>query len=477
MASSSVVNNILEQPFPVSNEQKEAILSDARFTRIIAGAGAGKTEAITRRIAYLILSKNVGPSSIVAFTFTEKAAQSMKSRVYQRVEQIAGAAATARLGEMYLGTIHAYAKRVLDDYFGYGNWAVLDDNQEIAYLMRCGHGLRIDEFGDYYADACRKFMRAVEMVQSELLEDDILEENAPDFFKCYQRYQRLLEKHKQLTFGRMISEVVHQLRNAPETLSHIQHLIVDEYQDINAAQQEFIRLIGGHGSICIVGDPRQSIYQWRGSDQRFFEDFTRIFPKTRSYDITENRRSTRRIVVNANQFANSFTTLRVTPMTPFKDEEGFLGLASLQNPEDEARWIADQVESIVDNENIHYSDVGILTRSVATAAEPLINEFRQRRIPCIVGGKIGLFRRDEAQALGHIFAWFWDEGFWVPNSWRWGDQVSGDDLLTSALAHWNQAQGHGVPVDAVEKLQEIKEELVRGGINTAIFPRFTRMSW
>ena len=73
----------------------------------------------------------------------------MKSRIYQRVEQIAGAAATARLGEMYIGTIHAYAKRVLDDYFGYGNWAVLDENQETAYLMREGHGLRIYNFGYY----------------------------------------------------------------------------------------------------------------------------------------------------------------------------------------------------------------------------------------------------------------------------------------------------------------------------------------
>lgn len=459
MASSSVVNDILAQPFPVSNEQKEAILSDARFTRIIAGAGAGKTETITRRIAYLILFEGVEPSSIVAFTFTEKAAQSMKSRIYQRVEQIAGPAATAKLGEMYVGTIHAYAKRVLDDYFGYGNWAVLDDNQEVAYLMREGHGLRVNNFGGYYADACRKFLRTVDMVESELLEDNLLEENAPDFFRCHKRYKMLLEEHKQLTFGHMISEVVHRLRNAPDTLSHIRHLIVDEYQDINMAQQEFIRLIGGHGSICIVGDPRQSIYQWRGSDQRFFDEFANIFPETRSYDITENRRSARRIVVNANQFANSFTTLRVTPMTPFKDEEGFLGLTSLQLPEDEARWIAEQVEAIVDNENVHYSDIGILTRSVSTAADPLINEFRHRRIPYIVGGKVGLFRRDEAQALGQIFAWFWDEGFWVPNSWRWGEQITGDDLLTSAIGHWNQAQGHGVPEDAVESLLEIKEEL------------------
>ncbi len=427
---------------------------------MVAGAGAGKTETITRRIAYLLLVDGAAPSSIVAFTFTEKAAKSMKSRIYQRVEQIAGPAATANLGEMYVGTIHAYAKRVLDDYFGYGNYSVLDDNQEIAYMMRHGHSLRINEFGDYYADACRKFLRTVEMVQSELLEDDVFKNHAKDFFGCYQRYRELLEKHKQLTFGRMISEVVHRLRDAPETLSHVKHLIVDEYQDINRAQQEFIRLIGSHGSIYVVGDPRQSIYQWRGSDQRLFDEFIGMFPRTRSFDITENRRSTKKTVVNANHFANTFTTIKVRPMTPTRNSEGFLGVASLEFPEDEARWITDQIEDIVmKNGQLRFSDIGILTRSVSTAAEPLINEFKRRHIPYIVGGKVGLFKRDEAQAVGQIFAWFWDDGFWVPDPWKWSEQIVGEDLLTSALNHWNQIHSHGVPTNAEDRLREIKSEL------------------
>lgn len=458
----SIAEEILTKPFELSGEQKEAVLSDSRYTRVVAGAGAGKTETITRRIAYLLLAERTAPSSIVAFTFMEKAAKSMKSRIYQRVEQIAGPAATSKLGEMYVGTIHAYAKRVLDDYFGYGNYSVLDENQEIAYLMRHGHELRINNFGSYYADACRKFLRTVDMVQSELLEDDVLEKHAKDFYRCYVRYRELLEEHMQLTFGRMISEVVRKLRESPDTLNHVMHLIVDEYQDINRAQQEFIRLIGGHGCIYIVGDPRQSIYQWRGSDQRFFDEFIRVFPGTRSFDITENRRSTKRIVVNANHFAGTFTTIKVRPMTPARNPDGFLGVISFKFPEDEAEWIADRIEDIVmKNGQLRFSDVGILTRSVSTSAEPLINEFKRRRMPYIVGGKVGLFKRDEARALGQIFAWFWDEGFWVPDPWRWGEQIVGEDLLTSALDHWNQAHGHGVSADAEDRLREIKSELGR----------------
>jgi len=463
VSSKAIIDEILTKPFSVSDEQRDAILSDTRYTRVIAGAGAGKTETITRRIAYLLVVKSVEPGSIVAFTFTDKAAQSMKNRIYQRVEQLAGSAATAKLSEMYIGTIHSYAKQVLDDYFGYGNYAVLDENQEMAYLMREGHGLRINKFGRNYADACREFLRTVNMVQSELLDENNLAINAPDFFNCYRKYLGLLNEHRQLTFGRMISEAVRGMEEAPETLSHVKHLIVDEYQDINRAQQEFIRLIGGHGSIYVVGDPRQSIYQWRGSDQSFFEKFMEIFPGAKTFNITINRRSAKNIVLNANVFSSSFKTLTAEPMSPSRTDDGFVGIACLKTPEDEARWIANQIEIVLNKQQLNFSDIGVLTRSVSTSATPLINELRRRSIPYIVGGKVGLFKRDEAQALGRIFTWFWEDGFWVPNPWRWSTQIQGDDLLTSALELWGAAQSHGVPSDAADKLREIKANLCGDG--------------
>jgi len=230
-----VIDKIVNEPFRLSDKQIEAILSDSKYTRVIAGAGAGKTETITRRIAYLILVEGVEPASIVAFTFTEKAAQSMKSRIYQRVEQIAGPGATAKLGEMFVGTIHAYAKRILDDYFGYGNYSVLDANQEIAYLMRIRWGLKLQPFGRNDFVRMDNFLGALNMVQSELLEDAVLSKKAPDFFESYSRYIDNLEEHKLLTFALMISRVVKHLREKPDTLSHVKHLVVDEFQDINQA--------------------------------------------------------------------------------------------------------------------------------------------------------------------------------------------------------------------------------------------------
>lgn len=457
---SGLAQRVIESLPKLSSDQVEAVLSKSRFNRVIAGAGAGKTETLTRRIAYLLLVGKLEPKSIVAFTFTERAAQSMKSRIYQRIAEISGPSATTNLGEMYVGTIHAYAKRILEDYFGFGNYNVLDDNQEVAFLMRHGWSLGVQEYGGLYTECCENFIRTVNMVWGEMLETDILEKNVPKFCKKLKHYEQLLAAHKQLTFGRMIYQAVLELRRAPDELEHVKHLVVDEYQDINKAQAELISFVGRNGSIFIVGDPRQSIYQWRGSDERFFDVFSNTFPKTKTVTIRENRRSGKRIVLNANKFADSFEKTHYEKMAPNREEEGFIGIASHETPKDEARWIADQIERLVMKERlVGLSDIGILTRSVSTSAGPMIDELKDRRIPYIVGGKVGLFKREEAQAVGRIFSWFSEEGFWVEDRWRWNQRISGDALLSTALDRWNVAQQLGCPSDAEEKLRKLKEDL------------------
>jgi DNA helicase-2/ATP-dependent DNA helicase PcrA len=344
---SDLVEKILSTPTRLSKDQEEAVLSRSRYSRVIAGAGAGKTETLTRRIVYLLAVEGVKPSEIVAFTFTAKAAQSMKSRIYQRVSEICGEAATANLGEMYVGTIHAYAKRVLEDHFRFGNYDVLDDNQEIAFLMRHGWNKGIHKLGGSYAECCRVFLRTVNMVWDELLDERLLERRAADFFGKLKWYEELLREHRLLTFGRIIYEAVLRLRGAPDKLSGVRHLLVDEFQDINRAQAELIEYIGRNASVFVVGDPRQSIYQWRGSDERFFSDFSKKFPDAKLVSINENRRSGKRIVWNANKFAGTFTRAHYGAMDATRADEGFVAVASNETPEAEARWIVDQIESLM----------------------------------------------------------------------------------------------------------------------------------
>lgn len=460
MSKTTLVEKILNTPSQLSEDQKKAVLSESRYNRVIAGAGAGKTETLTRRIAYLLTVEEVKPESIVAFTFTEKAAQSMKSRVYRRVGEICGDAATAKLGEMYIGTIHAYAKRILEDHFRFGNFTVLDANQEVAFLMRHGWGLGVMDYHKSYAEGCKIFLRTVNMVWDELLDEKLLQKRAPKFFERMKRYEELLKDHKLLTFGCLIHEAVLKLQEKPDSLAGVRHLIVDEYQDINRAQAELISLIGREADIFVVGDPRQSIYQWRGSDEMFFDHFSQSFPGTFQVAINENRRSGQKIVVNANRFAKSFSKGSYEEMAPTRPDEGFVGVASNETPQGEARWIVDQIRLLMSrNSGLKFSDFGVLTRSVSTSAGELIQELKVRDIPYIVGGKVGLFKRFEAQAVGRIFAWFAKDGFWVEDSWHWSDKISGDDLLISGLASWDVAQGHGHPPDAEEKLRLIKADL------------------
>jgi len=139
----SLLETILSEPRPLSPPQRDAVVSEGRHVRVIAGAGAGKTETLTRRIVKLLLIDGVAPKEIVAFTFTEKAAQSMKSRIYERLRQLGGDEVCARLGEMYIGTIHAYCFRLLHDYYNYGAYDALDENQEMAFLLRFGWSLHL----------------------------------------------------------------------------------------------------------------------------------------------------------------------------------------------------------------------------------------------------------------------------------------------------------------------------------------------
>jgi DNA helicase-2/ATP-dependent DNA helicase PcrA len=453
MNMTDLTTEILTKPYELSDDQKKVVLSKSRYIRVIAGAGAGKTETLTRRIAYLIMVEKVEPSSIVAFTFTEKAAQAMKSRIYQRVKELKGP--LNMLGEMYIGTIHAYAKRLLEDHPKYGNYEVLDENQEMAFLMRHGWALGLGKKG-IYAQNCQHFLRTVNMAWEEMLDESELEKDAPDFYRHMKRYEEILDKHRLLTFSFMIKLAVDELRRSKRV--NVRYLFVDEYQDINRAQEEMIRLVGGDGNIFVVGDPRQSIYQWRGSDERFFERFTETFKPSETIVLKENQRSMRAIVEVANAFAANFER-RYASMDAQKDEVGFVGIASLPTPEEEAEWIVRQIESLVRSTGIKYSDVAVLTRSVSTSAGPLINVLRERNIRYMVGGNIGLFRRDEAQALGRIFAWLHDEGFWVLNPYNWWDQVNGDALLDTALGLWRGASRGGPPADARGALLKIRADL------------------
>jgi len=469
MEKAQLLEKILLEPKPLSESQRQAVTSDKLYIRVIAGAGAGKTETLTRKIVKLLLVDNVPSSAIVAFTFTEKAAQSMKSRVYERVKQLGGEDQCAHLGEMFIGTIHAFCLRTLQDHFGYGGFGSLDENQEMAFLLRFGWELHLTG-GRNYSENCELFTQTLNVVYSEMIPDAVLEKRAPDFFKSYKRYEEHLTHHKRLTFNRMIALAVTHLKEKPDVLANVKFLIVDEYQDINRAQEQLITLIGKSGSTFIVGDPRQTIYQFRGSDAGCFEEFATAHADAETISITENRRSATSIVTVANEFSDCFALVHYDHLVATRADAGGVFLGEFESDVSEAEWIADQIDHYVKSGRCSYGDIGILLRSVNTSGPIFIDVFRQRHIPFIVGGKVGLFRRSDVQAVGKLIAWLHPDGFFQKSKWSGKDTIRGDDLRSAALQDWNDAVPGLVIPDVRAALETWKASTLKG-----TYKHFTEM--
>lgn len=461
MATSQKLEQVLNYPKKLSDTQMKAVLSDRNHIRIIAGAGAGKTETLTRRIVYSLIHEEVDPSAIVAFTFTEKAAQSMKSRVYDRLRGLGRDDICYRIGDLYIGTIHGYCHRILVDYFGYGSYEAFDANQEMAFLMRVGWELGLGNDGSYSRN-CEAFLETVNVVNGELLDEAILEKKEPEFYKRLRKYENILDSYKRFTFDRMIKLAVMNLQENPNKLKHVKYLLVDEYQDINRAQEKLIQLIGTNAGLFIVGDPRQTIYKWRGSDEKCFEDFARKYSDTETISITENRRSAKSILDLANTFSDSFETERYDHIAPTRKDEGIVAHIATDTREDEARWITDQIERYIRRGICSYSDIGILMRSVTTSAPPFIDEFRRRGIPFIVGGKVGLFRREEAKAVGMLFCWLHEGSWWQKDPWNPRDIFSWDELLREGLEAWQSVVPYTLPDDIAKQVAKWKDQTLSG---------------
>jgi len=140
---------VIGEPVPLAGEQIEVVTAKERYIKVVAGAGTGKTETLIRRLLYLLLCKNEPPEGIVAFTFTEKAAQGMKTRIHARIRDLGLEGKIPGLSNMYIGTIHSYCLHLLRKEFGYSNFSVLDENQEVAFVLRVGRELGFEEIVNF----------------------------------------------------------------------------------------------------------------------------------------------------------------------------------------------------------------------------------------------------------------------------------------------------------------------------------------
>jgi DNA helicase-2/ATP-dependent DNA helicase PcrA len=295
----------------------------------------------------------------------------------------------------------------------YETYDVLDDNQLTAFLSREANRLNIRQIhpqNKMFA-AIQLFLQSVSVVENELLDPGLL----PDPFGVVLRdYLAALERYRLLTYGQQVARAVAELTK-PEVRAAVhtdlRHLIVDEYQDINPAQEKLIELLVGPGvHLAVVGDDDQAIYQWRGSDVSNIVRFENRYPGVRTFRIETNRRSRPQIVETANRVAHTIPgRLDKTMLThrSAADETPQVVLWHEDNELQEAGWIANLILEL-NERGVRFRDMAVLVRSRAVYAR-LIDQFSAFDIPVQSAGRTGLFDQPDAKTLGKTICWLTDQ--------------------------------------------------------------------
>ena len=295
------MNDILQTLNPA---QQEAVLATEGPVLILAGAGSGKTRALTARIAYLISEKHVAPWNILAITFTNKAAAEMRERVNALAAEDAAA--------VWVGTFHATCVRILRRHaegLGYTNrFTIYDTDDQKTLMKRVMKALDMDS--RMYPE--RMLISRISAAKNRMQTPDEMAKEAGSNYRemrvadAYVEYQNQLKSNDAMDFDDLLVKTVELFTRFPEVLAEYQnrwkYLMVDEYQDTNHVQFELIRLLAGkRGNLCVVGDDDQSIYKFRGADISNILDFEKTFPNTKVVKLEQNYRSTKNILNVANE--------------------------------------------------------------------------------------------------------------------------------------------------------------------------------
>ncbi len=331
--------------------------------QIIACAGSGKTEVITRRIVNILEKTDTLPENIVAFTFTEKAAESMKKRItkalieenYSDIDQI---------NKMYIGTIHGYCLKILREYCkDFKNFKVLDSVKSYLYIKKNFDICGVRDLGlSFYESDIKLFENCIEKLIYDFDNNYLWEDNN---LQVFNKFKNLLYKDKYLTFQFLIFETIYQMNNNDELnkrLLDIKYLIVDEYQDVDDLQEMIVRKFYDlKTNICVVADDDQTIYRFRGSNSDNMISFNQRYDNVVQIKLEENFRSTSKIVDFASSIiCNNRNRLDKT-MFSSNINDSILEGVCLSNKEEEYSDIVKKIKNLVLNGE-KYSDIAILVR-------------------------------------------------------------------------------------------------------------------
>ncbi|WBG64392.1 DNA helicase II [Pseudomonas citronellolis] len=387
----------------LNDPQRQAVAAPLGHQRVLAGAGSGKTRVLVHRIAWLIQVEHASPHSILAVTFTNKAAAEMRARI----EQLLG----INPAGMWVGTFHGLAHRLLRAHWREAGlpegFQILDSDDQLRLVKRVVRELGLDEQrwpprqAQWFINAQKDEGNRPQNIQAS---GDLY---LATMVSVYQAYEEACARAGVVDFAELLLRSLDLWRNDPGLLAHYQrrfrHILVDEFQDTNAVQYAWLRLLAKGGeSLMVVGDDDQSIYGWRGAKIENIQQFADDFAGTEDIRLEQNYRSTATILKAANALiANNHGRLGKELWTDGMDGEPITLYAGF-NEHDEARYIVETIEDALRKDGLKRSEIAILYRSNAQSRvleEALLRE----KIPYRIYGGQRFFERAEIKnALAYL---------------------------------------------------------------------------
>ena len=388
----------------LNDPQRRAVVHRGGPLLVVAGAGSGKTRVLTHRVAHLIATGDARPWEILAITFTNKAADEMRTRLIGLVGPVAE--------RMWVSTFHAACVRILRshaDRLGYrSSFTIYDDTDSRRLIEQILRDLNIDA----KKIPPRSVQATISGAKAELIEAQEFAASAQSVFErrmadVYVEYQQRLFAASAMDFDDLLLQTVKLMRNAPDVLESYQkrfrQVLVDEYQDTNRVQNELVMLLcAEHRNVCIVGDTDQSIYAFRGADIRNILEFEKAFPDAEIIPLEQNYRSTKTILAAANAVIVNNTS-RVPKELWTDGEQGEpVNRFRAEDEYDEAAWVAAEIGRLHHGEGLRYGDVAIFYRTNAQSRaleEALVRSTIGYKV---VGGTRFYDRREVKDLLAYL---------------------------------------------------------------------------
>jgi DNA helicase-2/ATP-dependent DNA helicase PcrA len=367
---------------------------------VLAGAGSGKTRVLTVRIARLIESHGVPPERIFAVTFTNRAADEMKSRVAALLDR--------NPAGLWIGTFHALSARLLRrevERLGFSrHFTIYDEDDRLALIKRLleerNHPVRLFAPRTVQAviSSAKNRMLSAEALQASAPHDPLVEVAAD----VYGALAQALRAQNAMDFDDLLLHPLTLFREHPDRLrwwrERFQFVLVDEFQDTNRAQYELIRALGAHGNVFVVGDDDQSIYGWRGAEVRNMRDFQRDFDPVRLVRLEENYRSTRVVLDAANSIIAENTSRLGKTLRTIRPGGEPVTLLAASDERDEAEWVAQEIIRRQQAGEWTPASVAVLYRTNAQS-RAFEEALRRAGIPYRVVGAISFYDRREVKDL------------------------------------------------------------------------------